>query len=130
MKIQLNIPKNIDKIDKIVKNAIDDTLVELALEGDRILATSLKENVYSYIPKSKNYVRTGRLLKARKTKRYVNKLELESNPKFAGAENNYASQVNNQRFRKAPYFDEFKKDMEKIAQKTFNHNIKKYVNKK
>ena len=130
MIIKLHLPKNLDQLDKIVINAFKETQKTVVLEGDRILASSLRDNVYSYVPRTNEYRRTGRLLKGRKSQIVQKGINFEVNPKFAGANRNYANLVNQQKFRKGRFFDIATKELSELAQRVFKNNINKYVNKK
>lgn len=129
MNITLTIPKNLLKLDKVVNNALSDTFKTISLESDRVIGQNLQRYVYSYVPKTKNYKRTGRLLRGRRGKMISRQAyKIESNPQIAGARYNYASIVNKQKFRGGKYFDISYKEIKTLAKNELKTNIKKYVN--
>lgn len=113
---------------------------EVSGYAENRIALNAYNNVYSYIPKTKNYRRTGRLLGGRSStltslsvfKRKLNKTKviIEADPRLKGAKENYAPHVEfgTKRIKERPFFrpsiEETNKKSEKIMKNIIDNQLK------
>lgn len=150
--MKIDISLNTTEFDKLSKKLEPSQYVKILQNGiDRMgglaenrLGLESSKTVYSYVPKTNKYVRTGRLLGGRvgvgsglpsKVKIDKNTIKIEANPMLKGADYNYAPDVNKgtglmKRVGPRPFFDNALKWLQTSGLKIAVKEIKENINKK
>lgn len=130
--IKLRIPKLIfSKLDsKSYDKILSQSVRDISNESENLLAENLSKMVYGD-KIGNSHIFTGKLLRGRKS-RQLNpfNFDLESNPKIAGADRNYAACVNKgtKKMRARPYFTQTIKQAKGLSSEVLQKNLKKLTN--